>query len=245
MTQMLNIALPKGRLGDEALALLVQAGFVEAGAGQDGRVLIFTNGAGDIRFFWAKPSDVTIYVERGAADIGIVGKDCLVEQQPDVYELMDTGLGRCRMCMAARQGFMDDGRGPLRVATKYVNTTRTYFDSIGRDIDIIKLSGSIEIAPIIDLSDCIVDIVQTGRTLAENGLVVVNTLFDISARVIANKANYQFKRARITQVLDAFAAELPEDPAAHASDGARELQRFVAQPADQQRESAGQCISGE
>ena len=208
MTGMLNIALPKGRLGDEALAILAAAGYADAEAGADDRCLIFTNAARDVRFFWAKPSDVAIYVERGAADIGIVGKDCLVEQSPDVYELMDTGLGRCRMCVAAKQGWVDNGRSTLRVATKYVNTARAYYESIGRDIDIIKLSGSIEIAPVIDLSDVIVDIVQTGRTLAENGLVVVEPIFDISARLIANKANYMFKRQRITALVEQLEARI-------------------------------------
>lgn len=208
MTDMLNIALPKGRLGDEALTLLARAGFVEENAGYDDRCLIFTNAAGTVRFFWAKPSDVAIYVERGAADIGIVGKDCLVEQGPDVFELMDTGLGRCRMCVAAKDGYVDDGRNVLRVATKYVHTARAYYESIGRDIDIIKLSGSIEIAPIIGLSDVIVDIVQTGRTLVENGLHVEESIFDISARVIANKANYLFKQDRIAEICSRLAEQI-------------------------------------
>ena len=210
MTATLNIALPKGRLGEEALSLLAAAGYADAdpSAGEGDRALIFTNAAADVRFFWAKPSDVAIYVERGAADIGIVGKDCLVEQRPDVFELMDTGLGKCRMCVAAREGWTDSGRDVLRVATKYVNTARAYYESIGRDIDIIRLSGSIEIAPIIDLSDVIVDIVQTGRTLAENGLVVVEPIFDISARIIANKANYLFKRGRIEDVVAKLAEQI-------------------------------------
>ena len=208
MAVQLNIALPKGRLGEEALALLSAAGFTDAAAPADDRSLIFENPEGDVRFFWAKPSDVAIYVERGAADIGIVGKDCLVEQRPDVYELMDTGLGRCRMCVAAKDGWADNGRAVLRVATKYVNTARAYYESIGRDIDIIRLSGSIEIAPVIDLSDVIVDIVQTGRTLAENGLSVVTPVFDISARLIANKANYMFKRGRIDDVVAKLGAQI-------------------------------------
>lgn len=208
MAAQLNIALPKGRLGEEALALLAAAGFADASAPADDRSLIFENAQGDARFFWAKPSDVAIYVERGAADIGIVGKDCLVEQRPDVYELMDTGLGRCRMCVAAKDGWTDNGRAVLRVATKYVNTARAYYESIGRDIDIIRLSGSIEIAPVIDLSDVIVDIVQTGRTLAENGLSVVTPIFDISARLIANKANYMFKRGRIDDVVAKLDAQI-------------------------------------
>lgn len=210
MTYKLNIALPKGRLGEEALAMLAAAGLIGEIAQADGadRRLIFTNEAGDVRFFWAKPSDVAVYVERGAADIGIVGKDCLVEQDPDVYELLDTRLGRCRMCVAAREGWTDEGRSTLRVATKYVHTARAFYESMGRDIDVIPLSGSIEIAPAIDLSDVIVDIVQTGRTLQENGLCVVDTIFDISARFIANKANFMFKRAAIMSVVEQLEVQI-------------------------------------
>lgn len=210
MTNRLNIALPKGRLGEEALAILGDAGFISAEEVEEGqdRRLIFTNEIGDIQFFWAKPSDVAIYVERGAADIGIVGKDCLVEQNPDVYELLDMGLGKCKMCVAAMEGWTDNGRSVLRVATKYVHTARAFYESAGRDIDIIKLSGSIEIAPVIDLSDVIVDIVQTGRTLKENGLVVVEPIFDISARLIANKANFMFKQDAIMDVVKKLEARL-------------------------------------
>ncbi len=160
-----------------------------------------------IRYFLVKPSDVAIYVEHGAADVGIVGKDILTEAA-DVYELLDTGLGRCRMCVAARRAYQDDPSRPVRVATKFVNIAKSYYASMGRDIDIIKLNGSIELAPILGLSDVIVDIVETGTTLRENGLKVVTEFMPISARFIANKASYQFKHAEMDTMLEKLRAEL-------------------------------------
>ncbi len=205
--QMLNIALPKGRLGDEAYGVLSAAGYSCEGLEEDSRKLIFENAELGLRYFWAKPSDVGVYVERGAADVGIVGKDCLMEQAPDVYELLDLGIGNCKLAVAARRGFVDDGRSVLRVATKYVNCTRAYYESVGRDIDIIKLNGSIELAPVLGLSDVIADIVQTGQTLKENGLEVIEDIEPISARLIANKANYEFKRERIQKLVNALAVQ--------------------------------------
>ena len=218
---MLNIALPKGRLGDEAYGILAAAGYTCDGLEDDSRKLIFTNPDLGIRYFWAKPSDVGVYVERGAADVGIVGKDCLMEQSPDVYELMDLGIGNCKLAVAARTGFSDDGRSVLRVATKFVNCSRAYFESVGRDIDIIKLNGSIEIAPVLGLSDVIVDIVQTGQTLKENGLEVVEDIEPLSARLIANKANYEFKRERIQGLMGALVAQMQAAP----SNGAPTMQK--------------------
>ena len=198
---MLNVALPKGRLGDRAYALLTGAGY---GCGElgDSRRLVIENPAAGIRCFLVKPSDVAIYVEHGAADVGIVGKDILSEESPDVYELLDTGLGRCRMCVAAPAGYRDDPSRPVRVATKFVNIAKRYYASMGRDIDIIKLNGSIELAPILGLSDVIVDIVETGTTLRENGLQVVTEFMPISARFIANKASYQFKHRQMDTMLE-------------------------------------------
>ena len=137
-----------------------------------------------VRYFLVKPSDVAIYVEHGAADIGIVGKDILTESGADVYELLDTGMGKCRMCVAGPRNFVDDESRALRVATKFVNIARAHYESIGRDIDIIKLNGSIELAPILGLSDVIVDIVETGTTLKENNLTVLEEFMPISARFI-------------------------------------------------------------
>ncbi len=202
---MLNVALPKGRLGDKVYQLLAEAGYGCAENYNDSRKLVVENVDAGIRYFLVKPSDVAIYVEHGAADIGIVGKDILTESGADVYELMDTGLGKCRMCVAARNGFVDDTGRTLRVATKFVNIAKSYYASQGRDIDIIKLNGSIELAPLLGLSDVIVDIVETGSTLRENDLSVVTEFMPISARFIANRASYQFKTKEIATLLEKLA----------------------------------------
>lgn len=193
----LNVALPKGRLGDKVYSLLANAGYGCSEDYSDSRRLVVENPEAGIRYFLVKPSDVAIYVAHGAADIGIVGKDILAEAKADVYELLDTGLGRCRMCVAARKDFVDEPGRSLRVATKFVNIAKAYYAAQGRDIDIIKLNGSIELAPLLGLSDVIVDIVETGTTLRENELKVVTEFMPISARFIANKASYQFKKCEI------------------------------------------------
>ena len=205
---MLNVALPKGRLGDKVYHLLAGIGY---GCPEDynaTRKLVVENPEVGIRYFLVKPSDVAIYVEHGAADVGIVGKDILTEASADVYELLDTGLGKCRMCVAAPADYQDDPSRPVRVATKFVSIAKSYYASMGRDIDIIKLNGSIELAPILGLSDVIVDIVETGTTLRENGLKVVTEFMPISARFIANKASYQFKHAEMDTMLEKLRAEL-------------------------------------
>ena len=205
---MLNVALPKGRLGDKVYNLLAGIGY---GCPEDynaTRKLVVENPEVGIRYFLVKPSDVAIYVEHGAADVGIVGKDILTEVSADVYELLDTGLGKCRMCVAAPADYQDDPSRPVRVATKFVSIAKSYYASMGRDIDIIKLNGSIELAPILGLSDVIVDIVETGTTLRENGLKVVTEFMPISARFIANKASYQFKHAEMDTMLEKLRAEL-------------------------------------
>ncbi len=201
---MINVALPKGRLGDNVYDLFAAAGYRCPEIENPGRRLTFENPDVGIRYFWVKPSDVAIYVEKGAADIGVAGKDILLEYSPDVYELLDVGLGRCRMAVAAPKDFRDDTRKTLRVATKFPNIAKRHYSSIGRDIDIIKLNGSIELAPILGLSDVIVDIVETGATLKQNNLEVFSTLFDISARLIANKASYRFKRGEIQKIKDSL-----------------------------------------
>ena len=211
---MLNVALPKGRLGDKVYDLLARIGY---GCPEDynaTRKLVVENPAAGIRYFLVKPSDVAIYVEHGAADVGIVGKDILTEASADVYELLDTGLGKCRMCVAAPADYQDDPSRPVRVATKFVNVAKSYYASMGRDIDIIKLNGSIELAPILGLSDVIVDIVETGTTLRENGLKVVTEFMPISARFIANKASYQFKHHEMERMLTKLRAALAEQEAA-------------------------------
>ena len=200
MKQMLNVALPKGRLGEKAYAMFAAAGFPCPELLEESRKLIFENREAGVRFFWVKPSDVSIYVERGAADLGIAGKDILLEYQPEVYELLDLRMGKCRMAVAAKRDFRDDGARTLRVATKFTRIARNYYESLGRDIDIIHLNGSIELAPILGLSDVIVDIVETGTTLKENNLVVMEEIVPISARLIANKAGFKFKNGPIEAV---------------------------------------------
>ena len=205
MKKMLNVALPKGRLGEKVYAMFEAAGFECPSIKENNRKLIFENEAAGVRYFWVKPSDVAIYVERGAADIGVAGKDILLEYEPDVYELFDLDIGKCRMAVAAKNDFRDDPQKTLRVATKFSNIARNYYTSLGRDIDIIHLNGSIEIAPILGLSDVIVDIVETGTTLKENNLSVQETIVPISARLIANKTSYKFKSEPIEAILQSLA----------------------------------------
>ncbi|MBQ7897416.1 MAG: ATP phosphoribosyltransferase [Clostridia bacterium] len=208
---MINIALPKGRLGEKVYAMFEKAGFECPSILENNRKLIFENEEKGVRYFWVKPSDVSIYVERGAADIGVAGKDILLEYAPEIYELLDLNIGKCRMAVAAKSGFYDDNEKTLKVATKFVNIAKNFYASRCRDIDIIKLNGSIEIAPILGLSDVIVDIVETGTTLRENDLEVVETVVPISARLIANKASFKFKTAEIEKIVDSMKAQVKTD----------------------------------
>ena len=201
MKTMLNVALPKGRLGDKAYGLFERAGYDCAQLREENRKLTFENEEKGVRYFWVKPSDVAIYVERGAADVGVAGRDILLEYAPDVYELLDLGIGKCRMCVAGPKDLRDDHTSVLRVATKFPNIARRFYTSRSREIDVIHLNGSIELAPILGLSDVIVDIVETGKTLAENGLFVLEEIEPISARLIANKAHSKFKGAEIGQLV--------------------------------------------
>ena len=202
MKTMLNIALPKGRLGERVYSMFEKAGFGCPSIREESRKLIFENEELGVRYFWVKPSDVAIYVERAAADIGVAGKDILLEYSPDVYELLDLKTGNCRMAVAAKKGFRDDPQRTLKVATKFSNIAKSHYNSLGRDIDIIHLNGSIEIAPILGLSDVIVDIVETGTTLKENDLEVVETIVPISARLISNKASFKFKGEAINTLVN-------------------------------------------
>ncbi|HOA34281.1 MAG: ATP phosphoribosyltransferase [Clostridiales bacterium] len=199
---MLSIALPKGRLGDDVYDIMKNAGFAEGDINNMGRKLVIENKEAGLRYFLVKPSDVAIYVEHGAADLGIVGKDILEEDRADVYELLDLGIGKCRMCVAGPKDFVDDGSRTLRVATKFVNIAEQYYESLGREVDIIKLGGSIELAPLLGLSDVIVDIVETGKTLKENNLDVLAEIMPISARLIANKVTYQFQSSNIDRICE-------------------------------------------
>ena len=200
MKDMINIALPKGRLGEKAYNKLKNSGYECPEIENPGRKLIFENEEKGVRYFWVKPSDVAIYVERGAADLGIVGKDILLEYDPDVYELLDLKMGKCRMAVAGKRDFRDPVGRTLKVATKFPNITNTYYTGKCRDIDIIRLNGSIELAPILGLSHVIVDIVETGSTLKENDLTVFEEIVPISARLIANQASFQFKEAAIENI---------------------------------------------
>ena len=206
----LNVALPKGRLGEKVYAMFEKAGFPCPSIKENSRKLIFENEEVGIRYFWVKPSDVAIYVERGAADIGVAGKDILLEYNPDVYELLDLDIGKCRMAVAAKKGFQDNTDRTLRVATKFSRIAQQHYLSKGRDIDIIHLNGSIEIAPILGLSDVIVDIVETGTTLKENDLEVIETIVPISARLVANKTGYQFKSKKVNELLQKLTQQLEE-----------------------------------
>ena len=205
---MINVALPKGRLGEKVYAMFEAAGYECPSIKENSRKLIFENAERGVRYFWVKPSDVSIYVERGAADIGVAGKDILLEYAPDVYELLDLNLGKCRMAVAAKKDFHDDNQKTLKVATKFANIARSYYASICRAIDIIKLNGSIEIAPILGLSDVIVDIVETGTTLKENDLEVIETIVPISARLIVNKASFKFKTQEIEKIAQSIKAQV-------------------------------------
>ena len=207
---MINVALPKGRLGERVYAMFEAAGYDCPSIKEKNRKLIFENEESGVRFFWVKPSDVAIYVERGAADIGVAGKDILEEYRPNVYELLDLKTGVCKMMVAAKKDFHDDHSKTLRVATKFVNIARNYYAGKSRDIDIIQLNGSIEIAPILGLSDVIVDIVETGSTLKENDLQVYEDIFPISARLIANKAAFRFRQETIREIMESISTQTGE-----------------------------------
>ena len=205
---MLNVALPKGRLGERVYAMFEAAGYPCPSIKENNRKLIFENPECGVRYFWVKPSDVSIYVERGAADIGVAGKDILLEYTPDVYELLDMKTGICRMAVAAPKGFRDDTRRALRVATKFSKIAGDHYAARSREIDIIHLNGSIEIAPILGLSDVIVDIVETGTTLKENDLEVKETIVPISARLIVNKSSFRFKTKEIETITEQMKAQV-------------------------------------
>ena len=199
---MLNIALPKGRLGDQVYDMLASIGFDCPGYYEQNRKLVFESPEKNVRYLLVKPSDVAVYVEHHAADVGIVGKYILLEQNSDVYELLDLNIGKCRMAVAAPEDYVEDPDRTLRVATKYVNVAKNFYAGRNRDIDIIKLNGSIELAPILGLTDVIVDIVETGNTLRENHLKVIEEFQNISARFIANKTSFKFENEIISQILN-------------------------------------------
>lgn len=196
----INIALPKGRLLKKVYDLFKKIGYENKELLEDNRKLVFENKG--VRYLIVKPSDVGIYVEKGVADIGIVGKDILLENSHDIYELLDLKFGKCKICMASIKNYKEDIERRLRVATKYINVSKKYFDSINRDVEIIKLNGSVELAPILNLSDVIIDIVETGSTLKENNLIVIKDIVNyISSRLIVNKVSFKFKNNLITEII--------------------------------------------
>ena len=209
---MLNIALPKGRLGDQVYKMLSSIGYECAAIYEDNRKLVFESEENGVRYLLVKPSDVAIYVEHGAADVGIVGKDILLDSRPDVYELLDLNIGKCRLAVAGPNDYIEDRDNVLRVATKFVTVAKEYYSSLNREIEIIKLNGSIELAPILGLSDVIVDIVESGKTLKENNLKVLTTIVPVSARFIANRSSYLFKSEAIGKMLTGLQEVLSRDP---------------------------------
>ena len=208
---MLNIALPKGRLGDQVYKMLSSIGYECAAIYEDNRKLVFESPENGVRYLLVKPSDVAIYVEHGAADVGIVGKDILLDSKPDVYELLDLNIGKCRLAVAGPNDYIEDRDNVLRVATKFANVAKEYYSSINREIEIIKLNGSIELAPILGLSDVIVDIVESGKTLQENHLKVLTTIVPVSARFIANRSSYLFKSEDISRMISGLQEVLSRD----------------------------------
>ena len=211
MNKFINIALPKGRLGEKVYNLLEKIGYGCPAVLENSRKLVFEDEKNRVRYFWVKPSDVAIYVETGVADVGVVGKDILLEQNPDVYELLDLGFGKCRMAVAGKKGEKLPLDKTVKLATKFPNIAKKYFTSKSREIDIIKLNGSIELAPILGMSDVIVDIVETGSTLKENDLEVYEDIVNISARFIANKTGFRFKTKEIELMKSTLEKEIYND----------------------------------
>ena len=212
----LTIALAKGRLAKKAMELFEAIGLsCEEMKDKDSRKLIFTNEEQGVRFFLAKASDVPTYVEYGAADIGIVGKDTLLEEGRKLYEVMDLGIGKCRMCVCGPASAQEMLRHHqlIRVATKYPHIAKDYFyNQKYQTVEIIKLSGSIELAPIVGLSEVIVDIVETGSTLRENGLAVLEEVCSLSARMVVNQVSMKTENERITRIIKAYQAlRAPEE----------------------------------
>ncbi len=200
---MLNIALTKGRLEKETLVLLKQVGYGIESLENKGRQLVFEDSKKDCSYFLVKSNDCITYVSRGVADIGVVGKDTILESNNDFYEIMDLGFGKCKFIVASLKTMNPFTKiGHIRIGTKYPKIAKQYFASKGIDVEIIKIDGSVELGPILGLCDGIVDIMETGTTLKENGLVVYDEIVDISARVIVNKASFKLKRDEIRQLIN-------------------------------------------
>lgn len=200
----LTIAIAKGRLQAEAFELLAQAGFRVSSDSLSSRRLILEDESGRCRFISVKPADVPVYVEHGIADCGIVGRDVLLESEADVLKPLALEIGRCRVAVAARAGISLNGLGMVRVATKYPRIAAEHFGARGIPVELIELSGSVELAPLLGLADCIVDLVETGRTLSENGLAMLEVITESTARLIVNRASYQLKAVAISQLISSL-----------------------------------------
>ena len=202
---MITFALSKGRLADKIFKMLKDLNLCDINISDDDRRLIIDSDDGQYRFFLAKPSDVPTFVEYGVADLGVVGKDTILEENRDISEILDLGFGKCMMCLCGVKGDESYLNKPiLRVATKYPNIAKQYFESIHQNTNIIKLNGSVELGPITHLSDVIVDIVESGRTLAENGLEPKVTIHNLSARLVVNNASLKTKYDDISSVIEGF-----------------------------------------
>lgn len=200
---MISIALTKGRIEKGAIKLLEQAGFGVEELKDKGRKLVFNDTKEDIRYFLVKANDTVTYVEHGVADIAIVGKDTLLEKEENYYEVLDLGMGKCKFIIATLPGTNIFNKiGHIKIGTKYPAVAKSYFEGKGMDVEIIKIEGSVELAPILGISEGIVDIMETGTTLKENGLVVVDEICDISSRVIVNKSSFKLKRNEINSFID-------------------------------------------
>ena len=199
---MITIAIAKGRMQDQALALLERAGVRLDSEALDSRRLAITDESGEYRFIFVKPGDVPVYVEHGIADCGVVGRDVLLESQADLFLPLDLRIARCRMVVAAvDKEIMTRSLGMLRVATKYSRIAGAHFGARGIPVEIIQLSGSVELAPALGLADLIVDLVETGRTLSDNGLTVVEEIAESTGRLVVNRASYQLKSASISRLI--------------------------------------------
>ena len=206
---MITIAIAKGRMQDDALALLRRAGIRLSAEEVNSRKLAVTDQTGGYRFLFVKPADVPVYVEHGIADCGVVGRDVLLESEADVLMPLDLGIARCRIVVAAADAqVLTRGVGMLRVATKYSQIAAAHFGARGMPVEIIQLSGSVELAPALGLADLIVDLVQTGQTLRENGLTVVDEITESTGRLVVNRASYQLKTEAVAQLINALRAAL-------------------------------------
>ena len=202
---MLTIAIAKGRMQRDALELLRRAGVSVSAEALASRRLAVEDEERRFRFVFVKPSDVPVYVEHGIADCGVVGRDVLLETEADVLQPLDLKIARCRIAVAAKEGAQVTRAGVLHVATKYPRVAAAHFGSRGVPVEIIELSGSVELAPVLGLADCIVDLVETGRTLAENGLRVVETITDSTARLVVNRASFQLKATAVGALVESLA----------------------------------------